>query len=127
MVRTIILVDDSKLARMVVTGIVGRIQPDWTLIEAANAQEALDLIRENRADIALVDFNMPDIDGLTLIARIRESHPDMPVAVVSANAQDDIIARARALDAAFIEKPLKDETLKPFLSGAALRLKRLGR
>jgi len=57
-----------------------------------------------------------------LIGRIRQLHPKMPVAVVSANAQDEIIARARELNAAFVTKPLTDEALAAFLSGAALRL-----
>ena len=48
----------------------------------------------------------------------------MPVAVVSANLQDEIIGRARELNAAFVAKPLTDEALGAFLSGAALRLKK---
>jgi hypothetical protein len=48
----------------------------------------------------------------------------MPVAVVSANIQDEIIGRARELNAGFIAKPLTDEALAAFLSGAALRLKK---
>jgi CheY-like chemotaxis protein len=127
MSRTVLVVDDSKLARMVVAGILQRVQPEWKIVEAGDAQAALEAVRGDRAEIALVDFNMPEVDGLSLIASIRETHPDLPVAVVSANAQDGIIARARALDAVFIEKPLKDETLKPFLAGASLRLKRAGR
>jgi CheY-like chemotaxis protein len=75
-------------------------------------------------DIALVDFNMPGIDGLELVAKIRKASPTMPVAVVSANLQDEIIGRARELNAAFVAKPLTDEALGAFLSGAALRLKK---
>ena len=48
----------------------------------------------------------------------------MPVAVVTANVQDEIIGRARELNAGFIAKPLTDETLGAFLTGAALRLKK---
>ena len=51
-------------------------------------------------------------------------HPKMPMAVVSANLQDEIIARARELNAAFVAKPLTDEALGAFLSGAALRLRK---
>ena len=47
-----------------------------------------------------------------------------PSAVVSANLQDEIIGRARELNAAFVAKPLTDEALGAFLSGAALRLKK---
>ena len=65
---------------------------------------------------------MPGTDGLELIARICKTRPDMPVAVVSANLQDEIVARARELNAGFVPKPLTDESLGAFLSGAALRL-----
>jgi CheY-like chemotaxis protein len=117
-------VDDSKLARMMMASAFRRLRPEWELVEAANADDALEAISDGSVDIALIDLNMPGTDGLALVARIRETHPSMPVAVVSANVQEEIIARARALDAAFVSKPLTDEALGAFLSGAALRLKR---
>ena len=119
----VLIVDDSKLARMVMASAFRRIRADWELIEATNATEALEAISTQAVDIALVDFNMPGTDGLEVVGLIRKSHPRMPVAVVSANVQTEIISRARELNAAFIAKPLTDEALAGFLSGAALRLK----
>jgi CheY-like chemotaxis protein len=120
-------VDDSKLARMMMASAFRRIRPGWQLLDAANAEDALDAISAGSVDIALVDLNMPGTDGLALVAKIREKHPRMPVAVVSANIQEEIIARVRELDAAFVPKPLTDEALGAFLSGAALRLKKAAR
>jgi len=120
----VLIVDDSKLARMVMASAFRRLRPDWNLTEAVNADEALSAISKGAVDIALVDFNMPGTDGLELVARIRSVHPQMPVAVVSANVQDEIISRARELSAAFVAKPLTDEALAAFLSGAALRLRK---
>jgi CheY-like chemotaxis protein len=121
----VLVVDDSKLARMVIASALRRIRPEWTLVETANADEALAAVSGSAVDIALIDFNMPGIDGLELVARIRKTHPAMPVAVVSANIQDEIIGRARELNAGFIPKPLTDDALAAFLSGAALRLKKV--
>jgi len=120
----VLIVDDSKLARMVVASAFRRLRPDWELIDAVNADEALAKIAAGSIDIALIDFNMPDVDGLELLAKVRAARPAMPVAIVSANLQDEIIARARELNAAFVAKPLTDEALDAFLSGAALRLKK---
>lgn len=103
---------------------LGRLRPEWTVRQASNADEALDAVQAERIDIAFIDFNMPGTDGLALAADLRERWPDMPIAVISANVQDDIVARARALDASFVPKPLTDEALGTFLSGAALRLRR---
>ncbi len=120
----VLIVDDSKLARMVVASAFNRIRPDWSLTEATNAQQAREIISAGSVDIALVDFNMPGTDGLELVSQIRKTHPKMPVAVISANVQDEIIARAKELDAAFVAKPLTEEGLSAFLSGAALRLRK---
>jgi CheY-like chemotaxis protein len=124
MPHKVLIVDDSKLARMVMVSAFRRLRPDWPLIEATNADEAVKAISHGEVEIALVDFNMPGTDGLELVARIRQLHSTMPVAVVSANVQDEIIARARELNAAFVAKPLTDDSLGAFLSGAALRLRK---
>jgi CheY-like chemotaxis protein len=120
----VLVVDDSKLARMVMASSFRRLRPDWELVEATGGDQALSAV--GGVDIALVDFNMPGIDGLELVAKIRENHPTMPIALVSANLQDEIISQARELKAAFIAKPLTDEALGAFLSGAALRLRKAG-
>jgi CheY-like chemotaxis protein len=119
----VLIVDDSKLARMVMASAFRRIRTDWELIEATSATEALEAVSTQAVDITLVDFNMPGTDGLELVGLIRKTHPKMPLAVVSANVQTEIISRTRELNAAFIAKPLTDEALAGFLSGAALRLK----
>ena len=120
----VLIVDDSKLARMVIVSACRRVRPDWGLSEASNADDALQTIASGSVEIALVDFNMPDTDGLEIVSRIRAIQPNMPVAVVSANIQDEIIARTRELKAAFIAKPITDEALGAFFSGATLRLKK---
>jgi CheY-like chemotaxis protein len=119
----VLIVDDSKLARMVMANALRRLRPDWESAEATNAEDAVAVITSGSIDIALVDFNMPGVDGLSLVTSIRAARPAMPIAVVSANLQDEIIGRARELNAAFVAKPLTDEALGAFLSGAALRLK----
>jgi CheY-like chemotaxis protein len=120
----VLIVDDSKLARMVILSAFRRVRPGWGVTEAINADGALQAIESGGVDIALVDFNMPGTDGLEVVSRIRAIQPNMPVAVVSANIQEEIIARARELNAAFIAKPITDDALGAFLSGAALRLKK---
>lgn len=119
----ILIVDDSKLARMVVTSALRRLRPDWTVTEATSGDEALAAVKNGGIQIALIDFNMPGMDGLALVAKLRQTDKAMPIAVVSANLQDEIIARARELNAAFVGKPLTDEALGAFLTGATLRLR----
>lgn len=120
---TVLIVDDSKLARIVAGKTIAALQPGWAKVEAANADEALAALDRGGVDVALLDFNMPGRDGLALAAELRERRPTLPIAIVTANVQDEIIARARALDAAFVSKPVTEDGLRGFLSGAALRLR----
>ncbi len=123
MAITVLIVDDSKLARIVAGKTLAALQPEWERLEAGNAQEALGLLSERKIDVAMIDFNMPDKDGLELAGEIRSSHPTMPIAVITANIQDEVIARAREVNATFVSKPLTEEGLRGFISGAALRLR----
>lgn len=123
MALTVLIVDDSKLARIVAGKTVKALQPDWERVEASNAEEALAILAERSVDLALLDFNMPGQDGLMLAATLRERYPTMPIAVITANVQDEVMARARAVGATFVGKPVTEDGLRGFLSGAALRLR----
>src|ERR1700720_3369071 len=68
----VLIVDDSKLARMIMASALRRLRPDWELREVTSADEALDTISAESIDIALIDFNMPGTDGLELVANIRK-------------------------------------------------------
>jgi YesN/AraC family two-component response regulator len=118
MTYTVLIVDDSKLARMAAAKALSALYPDWKRVEAANAEEALERLHERAPEIVLLDFNMPGKDGLTLAAELRELKPDVKVAVISANRQVEVIQRAAAAGAAFLPKPLTEQALKDFLSHA---------
>lgn len=120
---TVLIVDDSKLARFVVAKALTTLQPEWRRLEASGAGEALDQIEAGPVDIALIDFNMAETDGLELASRLRDLRPQMPIAILTANIQDEIVARARQLGAAFIAKPITTEGLEGFIAGAALQLR----
>jgi CheY-like chemotaxis protein len=117
----ILVVDDSKLARMAVAKSLGALQPDWIRLEAANAGEAADMAPG--ADIALLDFNMPGRDGLEFAAELRQLRPAMPLAIISANNQRQIVDRAQSIGAAFLPKPLTEAALRNFLDEAVRQIK----
>ena len=127
MAYKVLIVDDSKLARMSVAKALANLRPQWTRIEATNADEAVALVKQSPADIALLDFNMPGRDGLSLAAELRELDPAMPVALISANVQQEIVTKAGEVGAQFLAKPLTEQALASFLSDAAARLQAAGR
>lgn len=119
----VLVVDDSRLARMAIAKALTSLRPDWTRVEAAGADEALSLVRSQSVDIVLLDFNMPGRDGLVLAAELRGMSPTMPLAVITANLQNEIVARAGEVGAAFLPKPLNEQALDGFLQTAERQLK----
>lgn len=123
MAVTVLIVDDSKLARIVAAKALAELQPEWVKVEAGSAAQAHEVIADTPVDIALIDYNMADKDGLELAGELRAAHPDLPIAIITANIQDEVIARARAIGATFVPKPVTADGLSGFIAGAALRLR----
>ncbi len=118
----ILVVDDSKLARMAVAKALNSIHPEWSRVEASNADEALALAKSDSFDMAILDFNMPGRDGLELAAEMLALKPGMPHAVISANHQVEVVTRAREVGAAFLQKPVTEKALAEFAADAVQRL-----
>jgi CheY-like chemotaxis protein len=123
----VLIVDDSKLARIVLGRTILALQPSWKCIEAANGEDALLVLESQDADVAILDFNMPGRNGIMLAEELRARYPQMPIAIATANVQDEIIARARAAQAVFIPKPVNEDGLRGFLTGADMKLRSAGK
>ena len=76
MPTTILIVDDSKLARIVAGKTIAALQPDWVRVEASDADGALSLMASQSIDIAVLDYNMPGRDGLELGRALGEELVD---------------------------------------------------
>ncbi|WP_029010429.1 response regulator transcription factor [Azospirillum halopraeferens] len=114
----ILLVDDSKLARMAMRAVVNDIMVDAEMLEAADAETALDMLEHDRFDVVFMDYNMPGVDGLSAATIIRERHPGASIALVTAMAQDSIVEEAGRLSISFITKPVRRQDVASFLTGA---------
>lgn len=70
-------------------------EPDMTaLCQAANGQQAVELFREHRPEVTLMDLRMPEMDGVTAIATIREVCPAARIIVLTTYDRDEDIFRA---------------------------------
>lgn len=63
---TVLVVDDSKVSRMMITAIIKDKHSDWTIIEAGSGNDALSASEGRKLDLCIIDYNMPGMDGLTL-------------------------------------------------------------
>ena len=103
----ILVVDDAKLNRAILAAILSE---DYRILEAADGQQALDLMHEHKGDVALVllDINMPVMNGFEVLTAMNRSHSieDVPVIMISSDDSEDAIRRAYELGASdYISRP----------------------
>jgi two-component system, chemotaxis family, chemotaxis protein CheY len=112
MAHTCLVVDDSRVVRKVARRILET--NGYSVIEAADGQQALDACRQTLPDCVLLDWNMPVMDGLTFLQHLRrEFGPDNPPVVFCTTENDmDHIERAISNGAQeYIMKPFDEEIL----------------
>ena len=109
----ILIVDDNRASRELIRAILKCVRCD--IIEATHGQQALELICRERPDLVLLDIDMPGLNGLVVIRKIREdtSLADLPVVAVTAFAMES--DRERCMAAGFTDyltKPLRAAILR---------------
>lgn len=111
----VLIVDDSAAMRSIIqkTLLISGLEIGH-VYQSKNGEEALAMLEENWVDLALVDINMPVMDGETLINHIRANPDlaDLPIVVVSTESSEARIVQLRAKDVEFIHKPFAPETLR---------------
>ena len=90
---TILVVDDSLTERRLMGGWLER-NGDFSVAYAADGQEALQWLRENRVDLVLTDMQMPNMNGLELVTAVRSEFPAVPIVLITAHGSADLASRA---------------------------------
>lgn len=104
-----LVVEDSPTMRQLIVFALRRI-PRLSIVEAEDGLEALKKLAAQRFDIVVTDINMPVMDGLKLVHRIRsdETLKDIPVVIITTEGGNEDRQRALALGAnAYITKPIQ--------------------
>ncbi len=104
----ILLVDDSGTMRTIQKRCLLKLGvPEDSITEAENGQVAFDHFSSNSFDIVMTDWNMPVMDGLSLLKKVREVNKQVPVIMITTEAE-----RSRVVTA--IEAGVSDYLVKPF-------------
>jgi len=96
----VLLVDDHTLVRRGLAQLLSTVVKGAEVTEAADADEAAELLKHAQHDVALVDIRMPGRDGLELLREIRTSWPDLPVIMLSSYDNGEYVKAALAEGAA---------------------------
>jgi two-component system, chemotaxis family, chemotaxis protein CheY len=113
---TILIIDDSQLARHMVSNMVRDARPDWFIVAAKNADDALEKVEEVVPDVAIVDYNMPGMDGLTLSCELHARFPLLDISILTANVQDSTRRKVTEKGFRFVEKPITPDKMRELLA-----------
>lgn len=115
----VLVVDDSSVMRSIITKTL-RISglPIGDVYQASNGLEGLDVLKNNWIDVALIDINMPEMNGIEMIDAIRkdEETASLPILVVSTESSETQIEALRKKGVEFIHKPFAPEILREAVS-----------
>lgn len=112
---SILIVDDMEMMRRSIRNMLKTLQLGRTILHASNGKQAWEILNNKLVDIAIVDWNMPVMNGLELLNLIRNDKEkrDMPVIMITAEAEiETVIAAAESDIDAYILKPLTVKLLE---------------
>ncbi len=109
----ILIVDDIKDARVLMRLMLST-KGGFTISEATGGAEALAIIRESRPDLVVLDYMMPDMDGIDVCNAMRADPAIADIPVLMLTARTDLGIHEKALNAgatSFMNKPVKPQDL----------------
>ena len=111
---SVLIVDDMQSMRRTVRNMFKQLGLGREIRHAENGKEAWNLLRSTPVDLAVVDWNMPVLNGVELLNRIRENREmrDMPVIMITAESEKDIVVEVAESEVdGYLLKPLTMKTL----------------
>jgi signal transduction histidine kinase/CheY-like chemotaxis protein len=120
----VLIVEDERALRRLSATVLG--QAGYDTLEAVDGQQALDLFTEHSSRIVMVvtDVVMPRVGGIELAARIRESHPDLPILFVTGYVEQSDALHESAAGTPVLLKPFSPEALLRAAASAILSARR---
>ena len=112
MSKRVLIVDDSRVSRMMIKARMQALQPDWTYDEAASGDDALQQATAQPPDFVTMDMNMPGLNGFDAAERLCVTAPQARVVMLTANIQESSRERAAAIGVKFLQKPVTESAIQ---------------
>lgn len=85
---------------------------EFDVLEAENGKQGIEVITQSKPDIVLCDLRMPEMDGLQVLAAIKQQTPPPPVIIISGTAMSEELEEALLMGAfSYMQKPIIDLTV----------------
>ena len=111
--KRIIFVDDDENLLDGLKRNFRKKKDEWEMIFLNDGRKALDYLENNRIDIIITDYKMSGMNGLELLAQVKEKHPDVRRVILTGQSETEIFEKASELAHKYLSKPCNpDEFIK---------------
>ena len=117
--KTILIVDDSRIMRNIVKNTFSELKIPCQFIEAENGKKAYQTLETNKIDLILLDWNMPEMDGMEFLRKVRNmpDYKDLPIIMVtSESAKYNVVEALQNGATDYIVKPIREKVFLEKLS-----------
>ena len=90
----VLLADDHNIVRFGLAGVIGQEEDMEVVAEASNGAQVVELYRQHRPDVTVMDLRMPGVGGVEALAAIRQENPEARVLMLTIHSGDDAVHRA---------------------------------
>ena len=121
--KTVMIVDDSRIMRNIVKKTFEMLKKQVDFIEASDGEDAMELLLENKVNLILLDWNMPRLSGIDFLKQVRamEDYREIPIIMVTSEASKlGFIEAVKAGVTGYITKPFTEKTFLDKLAGISL-------
>ena len=113
--KTVLVVDDSRIMRNIVKNTFSELKIPSQFLEAGDGKMAFQLLETNKVDLIFLDWNMPEMDGLEFLQKVRAmpNYKDLPIIMVTSEAAKYHVVEALQAGATdYIVKPVHEKIFK---------------
>jgi two-component system chemotaxis response regulator CheY len=117
--KNVMVVDDSRIMRNIVKNTFELLKMPCNFLEAANGEDALKLLLNQKIDLILLDWNMPGLSGIDFLKKVRaiDQYKSIPIIMVtSESAKLNVVEAIKSGVTAYITKPIDDKVFLDKLS-----------
>lgn len=112
----LLIVDDSRVSRMILSKVFQTLASGWTIIEAENGQEAITFAAKHQPSLVIMDLNMPILNGIEAALIMKPQMTNSTIVILTADIQASSKAKVNDLGIHFIEKPITEAVVQQALS-----------
>ena len=120
--KTVMVVDDSRIMRNIVKNTFEKLKISVYFLEAEDGIKAMQVILNNKVDLVLLDWNMPNLSGIEFLRHVRsmEKYRDIPIIMVTSEASKlNVVEAVKAGATAYITKPFSEKKFMEKISQIA--------